>query len=220
MSAREIDRMAGLTQGPRRDFLASRWLIRQALAAASGHQASQCQPVDGRPELSAWPPGWCLSVSHSGGLAGCAVAAGTPLGLDIEPLTRRPHWQKVVNRWFSSQEQAWLIPDDDAEAFLTVWTLKEAWLKATGRGIANNLRTLCVSRDFGLSGDQSGQNWQASVGGVAGYLITVVYQGENRPSGFMIPGAVNLANVGSDIADPEPIRWLFHRIIHPITKPA
>ena len=70
------------------------------------------------------------------------------------------------------------MAQDDALEFLKVWTLKEAWLKATGRGIAGNLQTLEVRRGFELCGDRydSTQPWQACCIYVDGFLVTLVYR--------------------------------------------
>lgn len=213
MTIGESERLAGLSGGARRDFLASRWLIRHALATATGCEARQCMPAEGRPTRSAYPAGWQLSLSHSGSMAGCAISCSQPIGLDIEPVARRPNWQKVVSRWFSPQEQGWLLAEDNAEAFLRVWTLKEAWLKATGRGIANNLRTLEVSPDSELSGDRPG--WRAAQGLSGDYLVTVIYQQPRViPEGFTVPGPIDINNPGGATAGAEPITWTLHRDIH------
>lgn len=183
--------------GPRRrEYLASRWLIRQALAGATGQAAAHCKPVDGRPVQSATPAGWRLSLSHSHGLSACATSSGGDVGLDIEPCARHPHWQRITRRWFSPLEQEWLLAEDNPETFLRVWTLKEAWLKATGRGIAGNLQTLEVRPGFDLYGDQPGPEWQASCYRVGDFLVTLVY----RQNGPETPGLWRLATPPGDFA--------------------
>ena len=214
MTAGERQRVAGLSGAAREDFVASRWLIRRALSQASGTLASHCRPVEGRPERSDQPPGWRLSLSHSAGLAGCAVSRGTPIGLDLEPMARRPEWQKVVARWFSSQEQAWLLAANDAAAFLKVWTLKEAWLKATGRGIANNLKTLDITADFELRGDRPGEPWRACLGNSADHWVALVYQSSVPPRGFTIAGAVDTTSLEADGSGARPVDWIIQRRIH------
>jgi|AntRauTorcE11898_2_1112593.scaffolds.fasta_scaffold24932_2 4'-phosphopantetheinyl transferase len=219
MTIRESERLAGISGLSRSDFLASRWLIRRALAVASGQDANLCQPFDGRPDRSASPPGWRLSLSHSGGIAGCAISEGPAIGLDIEPLTRKLRWQKLVRRWFSPEEQAWLLTRNDTKHFLKVWTLKEAWLKATGRGIANNLQTLSVGSDFALSGDRPGANWQASLGHVGDCLMAVVYQGPVPPRVHTIVEPINVGDPAAGMADDQAINWVLHQPIHSISEP-
>lgn len=213
LTTAESQRFAGLAGAPRMEFLASRWLIRRALAAASGHEARLCRPGDGRPDTAVEPPGWRLSISHSGGMAGCAVSSGSAIGLDIEPLTRRPDWHKLVRRWFGPREQAWLLAGNDPEAFLKVWTLKEAWLKATGRGIANNLQTLEVAADFRLAGDRDQEPWQASLGRSGNHLVALVYQGPRPPQGHCIAGRVDITDPDAPITGIEPFDWMLHRRI-------
>ncbi|AOY89291.1 4'-phosphopantetheinyl transferase [Marinobacter salinus] len=176
LTAYERETVAKFSGPRKREYLASRWLIRQAIAGASGQSASSCSPVDGRPVHSGTPAGWRLSLSHSHGLSACATSQHSPIGLDIEPCQRHPQWQKVTRRWFTTQEQQWLLRDDNPETFLKVWTLKEAWLKATERGIADNLQTLEVGPGFELLGDRQEQGWQAWCCIAEGFLVTLVYR--------------------------------------------
>lgn len=217
LSEEERQRLATLSGLTFREFLSSRWLIRHALSQVSDIPWQDCQSVAGRPVASAHPAGWSLSLSHSHGLSGCAISAKEGLGLDLEPLKRRPNWQKVVRRWFTLSEQDWLLDRDSAEDFLKVWTLKEAWLKATGRGIANNLKTLEVDQDFNLTGDCTDTVWQASLGEVNQTLITVVNRasGESSPSGFLMETPDIYNKPGDTPAIRESINWLLHRTITP-----
>ncbi|MEC7815571.1 MAG: 4'-phosphopantetheinyl transferase superfamily protein [Pseudomonadota bacterium] len=177
----------GLFSGRRRsEYLTSRWLIRQAIHRYSGAGLVDCVPVCGRPVATEAPAGLHLSLSHSHGLTACAVATG-PIGLDLEPADRRTDWARVAKRWFTPVEQAWLFQDNDPSAFLKVWTLKEAWLKATGRGIAGNLQTLEVRRGFELYGDQADQTWQASCFYVEGFLLTLVHPADRWPDAALWP---------------------------------
>ena len=176
LTPHERERFAGFSGTHASEFLTSRWLIRQALSRASALEPSQCWPAEGRPTTSASPAGWHLSLSHSHGLSACSTQFGSALGIDIEPSKRHPQWQKVVKRWFSPIEQEWLFQEDDPHMFLRAWTLKEAWLKATGRGIAGNLQTLEVRRGFELYGDQPDDQWQACCFYIEGFLGTLVYR--------------------------------------------
>lgn len=204
--------------GPRRrEFLCSRWLLRQAIAHQSGCPATDCAPVQGRPVASLQPPGWHLSLSHSLGLSGCAVNAGPGLGLDIEPLARPLQWQKVVKRWFTTSEQAWLLARNSQTDFLRVWTLKEAWLKATGRGIAGNLQTLEVSPDFQLLGDLGDTHWQAASSITGGYLVTLVYRQptSDAPTGHMLQDTPASLDLNGQPPQAEPVTFTWQRPVAP-----
>lgn len=203
--------------GPRRrEYLCSRWLLRQAIACQTRCPATSCAPVPGRPVATAQPPGWRLSLSHSQGLSGCAISADPGLGLDIEPLARPLQWQKVVRRWFTPDEQAWLLSRDSQTEFLRVWTLKEAWLKATGRGIAGNLQTLEVGPDFQLQGDLDDIRWQAASSVAHGYLVTLVYRrsAPDVPDGHLLQVAPSLELNGPS-PQAEPFTFTWHQPVLP-----
>lgn len=218
MTRFEADTMARLEGVRRREFLASRWLMRQGISQASGTAPEHCQPVDGRPVATVSPPHWCLSLSHSRELAAVATG-GRPLGIDIEPGQRKPDWTGVARRWFSPVEQEWLFRADDPFSFLQVWTLKEAWLKATGRGIAGNLQTLEVRKNFELYGDQPDGLWQASCFYAEGFVITLVHQASTDGKRTLWPDITLLEPPADDFAltpaRPTDTSWepLFQRII-------
>ncbi len=218
LTAFERDTLAKL-DGPRRgEYLSSRWLIRQGLGKSGNVPAEQCFPVDGRPIASQFPVGWHMSLSHSQGLNAVAIGP-TPLGIDVEPSQRKPDWQGVAKRWFSPVEQEWLLRANDPYNFLQVWTLKEAWLKATRRGIAGNLQTLEVRKDFELYGDQPDRQWQSCGCYVEGFLATLVYQTNNPDLEANWPAVTLLEPPPEDysLAPAEPLDtiWdpLYHRTI-------
>lgn len=190
------------------EFVHSRWLIRQALSASSGQAPSLCRPVDGRPVTSVEPAGWHLSLSHSHGLSACALSAQAGIGVDIEPIDRSSQWQRVVRRWFTRREQDWLLARADEAAFLRVWTLKEAWLKATGRGIANNLQSLEILADGTMTGDLPETDWQAALAETGGFMITVVWKGENTAALPQLMQVTTDEDYGITPARAEPVRGL------------
>ena len=70
-----------------------------------------------------------------------AAVAGLHLGFDIEPLGRRAPME-VARRYFTAAEIAWLDGLPAAargEGFFRLWTLKEAFIKATGKGLTQDL---------------------------------------------------------------------------------
>ena len=80
------------------------------------------------------PDGPEISISHTKGAAAVAVS-DRPLGVDIEQIhTVRPNLPKRV---MSTQEYLWYQAEmESAEAFFTLWTLKESYYKYLGTGLA------------------------------------------------------------------------------------
>lgn len=77
-----------------------------------------------------------FNLSHSGTMAACCVA-DRPVGIDIEG--GRPCRLKVAQRFFSERERAWVEEAETEHRFFRLWTLKEAYAKADGAGIGQNI---------------------------------------------------------------------------------
>ena len=90
-----------------------------------------------------------FNLSHCQGLAACAIAAAGALGVDAErPPAQVP--EEVVERCFTDQEKHWLKtldPLERARGFASIWTLKEAYIKATGKGLSQPLDELSFQLD-------------------------------------------------------------------------
>jgi 4'-phosphopantetheinyl transferase len=129
-------------------FIAAHALARAALAAAAGVPPAAFAFIagaHGKPEarLGGHSAGIAFNLSHTDGLVGVAVASipGLALGFDLEPLARRVPLE-VARRCFTGSEVAWLdgLPAPArTEGFVRLWTLKEAFIKATGKGLAQDL---------------------------------------------------------------------------------
>lgn len=95
--------------------------------------------TEGKPYFKEQPE-ICFNLSHSGNYAVCIVA-DKPCGIDIEG--DRTIKLNVAKRFFSSQEYEWILNAKDTagqeERFLRIWTLKEAYAKLTGLGIAKEI---------------------------------------------------------------------------------
>lgn len=96
----------------------------------------------GRPELSriAHPNLSQLrfNLSHSHGIAVCAITSGFDVGIDIEDTTRLAPLD-VADHFFAPSEVATLrrLPThSQSERFFQYWTLKESYLKARGMGLS------------------------------------------------------------------------------------
>ena len=90
-----------------------------------------------------------FNLSHSGDMVMCAVCEG-PVGTDIEKM--RPVSRRVPPRIMSAEEKRIYDKSGDKDAmFFAVWTLKEAYIKYTGRGLSDT-----IGAAYGLSGRRKG----------------------------------------------------------------
>jgi 4'-phosphopantetheinyl transferase len=134
----------------RDQFILGRGVLRHRLAAGLGcapHEVRFVYGPQGRPELEpAWnPAGVVFSVSHVPGLVVLAFALRRRLGVDVETTRRVGDWQALAARVLSARERlalAALPPEAQTVGFLRAWTIKEACLKATGRGLTDDLDRL------------------------------------------------------------------------------
>src|SRR5262249_6058087 len=89
-----------------------------------------------------------FNMAHSHGRAALAVAVGRELGIDLEQERPIHDADRIVARFFSAAEcrvYAGLPDDQKPAAFFRGWTRKEAYLKATGLGLALPLDSFDVS---------------------------------------------------------------------------
>ena len=104
----------------------------------------------GKPALATDTGGMALrfNVSHSHGLALYALTRGREVGVDVEYIRPEVVQEKVAERFFSPREVTVLraLPTPlQTTAFFACWTRKEAYIKATGDGLALPLDQFDVS---------------------------------------------------------------------------
>ena len=129
-----------------RDFIVSRGILRELLAVECC-----CDPraiaigrgARGKPYLEHPSLPLAFNLSHSGGYCALAVGAFPHIGVDIEAL--RSTVGDIAKNVFSVRETetyAALAPTDRMRMFFRGWVAKEAFLKATGEGLAGGLKSL------------------------------------------------------------------------------
>lgn len=142
----EKARAARFAQAADRErFVIGRALARTMLSAHAPI-APRDWPIDvdehGRPELRRAPetaPDLRFNLSHTPGLIACAVAIGREVGVDVEYIGRRLVHENIPERFFSTREVSALraLPlEKQTMVFFDYWTLKEAYIKARGLGLA------------------------------------------------------------------------------------
>jgi 4'-phosphopantetheinyl transferase len=145
MSADEHARMARFVfDRDRRAFLLTRALVRTMLSRYAPIAPADWKfiaNVHGRPEILDRPagvPDLRFNISHTDGLIACAVTIGREVGVDVEHVGRRLE-HDIASRFFAPAEVSDLhsLPDDQQRrVFFDYWTLKEAYIKARGFGLA------------------------------------------------------------------------------------
>jgi 4'-phosphopantetheinyl transferase len=145
LSADEHERMARFVfDRDRRAFLLTRALVRTMLSRYAAVPPAEWRfiaNVHGRPEILERPagvPDLRFNLSHTDGLIACAVTIGREVGVDVEHIHRHLH-HDVAGRFFAPNEVTDLrsLPaDEQPRAFFDYWTLKEAYIKARGFGLA------------------------------------------------------------------------------------
>lgn len=101
----------------------------------------------GKPSLK-YQPNIYFSLSHSGDYAICSIG-DKAIGNDIELIK---HGRlKVADRFFAREELDWMYAVQDEEEItqrmFRIWTMKESFLKATGKGISLPLGDFAVIVD-------------------------------------------------------------------------
>jgi medium-chain acyl-[acyl-carrier-protein] hydrolase len=135
----------------RRHFVAARGLLRTILGRYLDRDPGGLQfgyNPQGKPMLAGEGSGLRFNLAHSHGLALFAVSRGRELGVDLERIRPEFAGEPVARRFFSPREVAALgvlTGERRHEAFFVCWTRKEAYLKATGKGLTLPLDCFDVS---------------------------------------------------------------------------
>lgn len=97
----------------------------------------------GKPFLKS-DPDFHFSVAHAGDWVVCAIN-DRPVGIDIEKI--RPMEPDIAGRSFSTEEYQDLNSKDaidQQDFFFALWTLKESYTKAIGRGLYKDMQSFTV----------------------------------------------------------------------------
>jgi len=206
------------SQADRLRAIVGRVLMRWALS-----QYRQIEPADwqfaatvlGKPYIqSPEGLGLQLNLSHSRDVTVCAITIDHDVGVDVEAMDRHAQYTRIAERFFAPQEAQMvhsLPADKQAETFIRLWTLKEALLKACGRGLSLPLD--CAR--FSLSDDRATlvSLHDPSLGDPAEWqLAEVRLEGAGSPSGataYQIAVAVRSRRpLQLSIRQTLPQRWI------------
>lgn len=133
----------------RKHFIQSHGFLRRVLARYAGRDAAELaftRDHHGKPSLMPRSGGADLhfSLSHSRDYCVAAVRLQYPLGVDVEKRRHLPDAVELAYRQFTRDEcrhLAGLTGIARRDAFLALWTHKEAVVKALGASLGAHLRT-------------------------------------------------------------------------------
>jgi 4'-phosphopantetheinyl transferase len=142
----ELERAEGFRDATLRcQYIVGRGIVRELIASYINQRPSDirfCYGPWGKPELVCDATSHTLkfNLSHSCGYAVLALTLAGKIGVDIERVGYIPEAEWIAQRYFSQAEQTEffaLPPPMRTKAFFTIWSLKEAYLKALGFGWGN-----------------------------------------------------------------------------------
>ena len=153
-------------------YLLSHVMLRRVLSCyaevdPAAWQFAHC--AGGRPEIATGQTELPLrfNLTHTRGLAACVITQAVDCGVDAEVLTNRRHAMGIAARMFAAEELA-ALHGLEGQAFLeyfySCWTLREAYCKARGVGLAG------CGKDFRFQHDPRAgwQLWCADADAVTG----------------------------------------------------
>lgn len=142
LSVDEKERVAKIKKKLDKDeFIIRRGLLKILISEYTGKSASKIEynyGLYGKPSLKESESHTLyFNCSHSAGVAFYGFTRECEIGVDIECIPKHYPYLQIAERFFSNKEYNALmsLPLNEREwGFLTYWTKKEAYLKATGQG--------------------------------------------------------------------------------------
>ena len=146
----------GKVEGMLREQAAMRAIVTRGLLRHTLAGYLHCDPSGlqfavgeyGKPELAGRQ--LAFNLSHTEDSLLLAVSNLQTVGVDVETVKPRKSLREIARRCFSAREFAhWqrLPPAEQTRQFFRLWTIKEAFVKAVGRGIALGLERCEVDID-------------------------------------------------------------------------
>ncbi|XP_016652081.1 PREDICTED: L-aminoadipate-semialdehyde dehydrogenase-phosphopantetheinyl transferase-like [Prunus mume] len=201
LSPSEKDNVLGMRgEELKKRALLARALVRTTISRYTNHRVDPRslkfkKNNHGKPEVE-WqiaddwqPPPLHFNISHTSTLIACGVTVDSPIGIDVEDKQRKlkNHILAFARRYFSSHEVEHLTSISDIEIqrqqFIKLWTLKEAYVKALGKGFSSApFKTFTIrvrdaaKRGLHLSGDIDSEISEISVESLGPMNLTTNWQ--------------------------------------------
>jgi len=151
LSAEERSRFDILPPDRGYEFLRTRAVLKSLLARYLGQPPCEIQigtDPFGKPQIASPPDsGLRFNLSHTGDAMMAGFSRTGEIGVDIERRDRKADFRRIARRIFTRSEYAHFmaVPETARQEFsLTLWTRKEALLKAVGQGLVIPMNMLDV----------------------------------------------------------------------------
>ena len=157
LDAEELRRSERYTaEHARSTFILTRGRLRELLARYLDQDPQQLiltTNEHGKPRLADTEEneGRVFSIAHSGDYALLAFGRDIALGVDIEQIRERKSLDSLAKHCLTPPEwERWkyLPAEQKNDDFIRYWVCKEAFVKATGRGLGLGVNQVGVSADF------------------------------------------------------------------------
>lgn len=117
-----------------------------------------------------------FNISHSGDFVVCAIDSN-PIGVDIEQITDID-FKSIMKSFFQEDDIEFVLSGDESQQlhrFYDIWTLKESYIKAEGKGLSIPLRSFGFKINDGCIKLVNGAKEYSfkSFDGVKGYKMAV-----------------------------------------------
>jgi 4'-phosphopantetheinyl transferase len=151
LPATERERASKMEILTARRFLAARRVVRAMFSKLSGIPTEKINldlDSNGKPFLDGMD--YQFSMAHSGEMVAVAISR-SPIGVDLE-IEREVNVVALAQRFFSPEEALILGRNPDPTLFFSLWTCREAAIKADGRGLAKLLGQTKVDVEANTAG--------------------------------------------------------------------
>lgn len=147
-----------------------------------------------------------FNLAHTSRLVAMAVAR-QEVGVDAEHVTVRAAADGVMQRYFTARERSELaaLPDElRPQRFFAIWSLKEAWIKATGEGLASEFQAV----SFGFGAARRATDFAMAGGDAARWGFWQGAPSEDHVLSLAMPQAAAETKVSAFLRSPgAALRW-------------
>ena len=170
---KEVDRYK--TEGFRNRRIISMGLLRILISKYTNYRPNEVifyYNEFGKPSILPDSDGTKLffNLSHSGNIAVFVFSGNREIGIDVEKVVGLADMEGVIDLCFSGSEKKWFSKLPSAkkeEMFYKIWTCKEAYIKAIGKGLSFSPNRIILDRRDNdelfikkINGDEDFNRWK------------------------------------------------------------